>query len=30
MNIQQIVDFAQADTPDERYAPAAEKVLAGN
>lgn len=30
MSIKQIVDFAQAGTPTERYCPATDKVLAGN
>lgn len=30
MSIRQIVDFAQADTPTERYCPPGDKVLAGH
>ncbi|MCY1343039.1 hypothetical protein D9M68_636220 [compost metagenome] len=30
MNIQQIVDFAHADSPTEHYRPAAEKILKGD
>ncbi len=30
MNIEQIIDFAQSNTPAEQYRPAAEKVLAGD